>query len=511
MNLASWLLRAASSYASRPAVAFGDQIVATDAQLARRASGLATGLREDLRLRPGDAVAIAARNDAAYLETLFGIWWAGLVAVPINAKLHPTEIDWIATHSATQTLFVSADLEAAIGRSSQAGGCRDLIVLGGTRYNALCRSETSDLAPRDPTDLAWLFYTSGTTGRPKGAMISPRNLIAMAFTYLAEVDPTTPGDAILHAAPMSHGCGLYSLPHVARAALNVIPESGGFDPAEIFHLIRRHPATSFFAAPTMIKRLLSCPDPCSTESLRTIVWGGAPMHPNDIISTLDRFGPRLAQIYGQGETPMTITVLSKCDIADRDHPNWPARLGSAGLPSSIVEVRVADQEGNQPPSGVAGEVVVRGDTVISGYWNDPVASAHALAGGWLHTGDIGCFDDNGYLSLRGRANDTIISGGSNIYPREIEDVLSLHSRVLEVSVIGRPDDQWGEIVVAYVVGDAPASELDRLCLDHITRFKRPRDYGYVESLPKNNYGKILKTELRAHDRSARSITHSGKT
>jgi len=358
---------------------------------------------------------------------------------------------------------------------------------------------------RAPEDLAWLFYTSGTTGRPKGAMISHRNLVAMSLGYLSEVDPTSPGDALLHAAPMSHGSGLYCVPHVARAGLNVVPESGRFEPAEILKLIAAHPRTSLFAAPTMIKRIVECPDDLDARSIRTIVWGGAPMHVGDVLAALDRFGPRLAQIYGQGETPMTISTLSKRDIAAREHPRWLDRLGSAGLPSSVVEVTV--DTGEQPlPPGEAGEVLVRGDTVVSGYWNDPGASSAALAGGWLHTGDIGRFDADGYLTLLDRAKDLIISGGSNVYPREVEEILSEHGGVREVSVVGRPDPEWGEVVVAYVVGDSKiAPELDGLCLDRIARFKRPRDYVFVESLPKNGYGKILKTELRELDRRRNAL------
>jgi long-chain acyl-CoA synthetase len=223
------------------------------------------------------------------------------------------------------------------------------------------------------------------------------------------------------------------------------------------------------------------------------------MYVEDALRALERFGPRLAQIYGQGESPMTITVLSKEDIADREHPRWQARLASAGRPFACLEVMVADAEDRALPAGEAGEILCRGDVVMPGYWQNPDASAAALRNGWLHTGDVGAFDADGYLTLKDRSKDVIISGGSNIYPREVEEVLLRHARVREVSVIGRPDREWGEVVVAYVVGDAPAGELDALCLDAIARFKRPKDYVFIDALPKNNYGKILKTELRAID------------
>ena len=231
------------------------------------------------------------------------------------------------------------------------------------------------------------------------------------------------------------------------------------------------------------------------------------MYVEDALSALDRFGTRLAQIYGLGECPMTITTLSREDIAGREHPRWRERLASAGRPYACADVMVADADDRALPVGETGEILCRGDMVMSGYWQNREASEEALRGGWLHTGDVGVFDADGYLTLKDRRKDLVISGGSNIYPREVEEVLLAHPKVREVSVIGRPDREWGEVVVAYVVGEASAAELDALCLAHIARFKRPKDYVFVDSLPKNNYGKILKTELRELDarRSDRAI------
>jgi long-chain acyl-CoA synthetase len=330
-------------------------------------------------------------------------------------------------------------------------------------------------------------------------MLTHKVLAAASHAYLAEVDNVLPGDPILHAAPMSHGSGLYIMPHVMRRGVNVVAESGGFEPEEIFAQFAAWPRTSMFGAPTMVKRLVECPADCPSGNIRTIVWGGAPMYVEDALRALDRFGPRLAQIYGLGESPMTITTLSKEDIANRDHPRWLERLSSAGRAYACVEVMVADTQDRALPAGDAGEILCRGDVVMAGYWRNTEASAATLKGGFLHTGDIGAFDAEGYLTLKDRSKDMIISGGSNVYPREVEEVLLKHTGVREASVIGRPDREWGEVVVAYVVGDAPAAELDALCLSAIARFKRPKDYVFVEALPKNNYGKILKTELRKHD------------
>ncbi len=204
---------------------------------------------------------------------------------------------------------------------------------------------------------------------------------------------------------------------------------------------------------------------------------------------------------------MTITVLPRDEVADREHPRWRERLASVGRPFRCIDVMVATGDESPLPSGEAGEILCRGDTVMAGYWQNPAASAATLRGGYLHTGDVGAFDSAGYLTLKDRSKDLIISGGSNIYPREVEEVLLKHGRVREVSVIGRPDREWGEVVVAYVVGDAPAAELDALCLSAIARFKRPKDYVFVDTLPRNNYGKVLKTELRTID-SAQSASRA---
>ena len=455
-------------------------------------------MRERLGLTPGERVAIAAKNTPAYLELLYGIWHAGLAAVPANAKLHGAELGYILEHCGARVCFASQGLDAEIAPHAPKS-LEHLITVGGADYEKLFTADPVTLVPRAADDLAWLFYTSGTTGRPKGAMLTHRNLVQASLAYLAEVDSVSPGDAVLHAAPMSHGSGVYIMPHVARLGVQVIPESGGFEPEEIVALFNAWPRLSMFAAPTMIKRLVACPAECNAENIRTLIWGGAPMYVEDALAALDRFGPRLAQIYGQGEAPMTITTLSKEDIADRQHPRWRERLGSAGKPYANVEVVVADAQDKPVARGEAGEILVRGDVIMAGYWRNDEASAASLRGGWLHTGDVGIFDQEGYLHLKDRSKDLIISGGSNIYPREVEEVLLTHGKVREVSVIGRPDREWGEVVVAYVVGEATPKELDALCLAHIARFKRPKDYVFVDTLPKNNYGKILKTGLRAMD------------
>jgi long-chain acyl-CoA synthetase len=497
MNLAHWLDRAGRDDPQRPALGLGSRVLRTYGETAGRVARLAGALR-GFGLSPGDRVAIVARNSPDYVELLYAVWHAGLAAVPANAKLHGAELGYILEQSGARLCFASEGLDGEIAAHAPKSLER-LLVIGGAEYERLLAADPVAVAERQGGDLAWLFYTSGTTGRPKGAMLTHRVLAAASEAYLNEVDTVAPGDPIVHAAPMSHGSGLYIMAHVMRRGVNVVPESGGFEPEEIFGLFGAWPRSSMFAAPTMVKRLVESPADCPSGNIRTIIWGGAPMYVEDALKALDRFGPRLAQIYGLGESPMTITTLSRNDVAGRGHPRWLERLASAGRPYACVDVMVADESDRPLPAGEAGEILVRGDVVMAGYWQNPEASAAALKGGFLHTGDVGAFDADGYLTIKDRSKDMIISGGSNVYPREVEEVLLKHGRVREVSVIGRPDREWGEVVVAYVVGDAPAAELDNLCLSSIARFKRPKDYVFVEALPKNNYGKILKTELRAAD------------
>ena len=499
MNLAHWMQQAGNEDGGRPALGLGTRALRDYRRTAERVARLAGALC-GLGLVPGDRVAIAAPNAPDYVEALFAIWHAGLAAVPVNAKLHGAEFGHILENSGARVCFVAPSLEAAIAAHAPPTLER-LVTIGGAEHEHLLASDAVPVTPRAPDDLAWLFYTSGTTGRPKGAMLTHKVLAAESLAYLQEVDAAQPGDAILHGAPMSHGSGLYIMAHVLRRAVNVVPESGGFEPDEMFRLIVAWPRASMFAAPTMVKRLVDSAADCDPRNIRTIIWGGAPMYVEDAIRALDRFGPRLAQIYGLGESPMTITTLSRQDVADRDHPRWLERLASAGRPFSSVEVKVADASDRALPPGEPGEILCRGAVVMAGYWQNPEASAETLKGGFLHTGDIGAFDADGYLTLKDRSKDMIISGGSNIYPREVEEVLLRHPGVREVSVIGRPDREWGEAVVAYVVGDAPPAELDALFLNAIARFKRPKDYVFIDALPKNNYGKILKTELRDRDRA----------
>lgn len=500
MNQALWLARTALARPAALALLRGTEAIADYATFAARAAAFGGALR--MRgIAPGDRVAILMKNAPDYLVVLYGIWWAGAAAVPINAKLHPREIGFILDHSGASLTVASSDLAADLVEAGIAGA-PILVVPSAEHEAALATPPLAHPQPREAGDLAWLFYTSGTTGRPKGVIITHGMLSAMSLAHLADVDRAEPGDAALYAAPMSHGAGLYAMVHVLVGARHACPPSGGFEPDEVLDLAAALGRVSMFMAPTMVRRLT---DAAKTrgrrgEGLKTIVYGGGPMYVADIEEALAWFGPKFVQIYGQGECPMCISALSREEIADDTHPRRRERLGSAGRAQCVVEVRIGDRQGRPLPVGETGEIMARGVPVMPGYWRDPDASARALRDGWLMTGDIGRLDADGYLTLSDRSKDLIISGGTNIYPREVEEALLEHEGVHEVAVIGRPHPDWGEEVVAFVVARSGAAlgeaALDAHCLARIARFKRPKHYRFAASLPKNAYGKVLKTELR---------------
>ncbi|HQN14435.1 MAG TPA: long-chain fatty acid--CoA ligase [Quisquiliibacterium sp.] len=498
-NIAASFFNRARSHPAAPAISFGAHTI-TFGALGERVRRIAGSMRARAGLQRGDRVVLWMENRAEFLELLLATWTAGLCAVPVNAKLHPRELAHIAGDCGARAVFTSdALIEGIAAELRQIDPAPFVCVAGSAAYEALADGPPMACAEVAPTDLAWIFYTSGTTGKPKGAMLSHRNLLFMTFAYHADIERVEPGDTKLHAAPLSHGSGLYGLPHLFAGGHQVV--LGGFEPQEVLEAFGRHPNVTMFAAPTMITRLVQAVGPgFDPGGLRTLYYGGGPMYVSDLVKALDRFGPRLYQLYGQGETPMTITGLSKRDHVGDGGPAHLQRLGSCGTPRTGVEVRVVDDAGRDLPYGEPGEVITRSDCVMAGYWNNPAATASALRDGWLWTGDIGAMDARGCLTLRDRSKDMIISGGTNIYPREIEEALLLHPAVLECSVVGRPHPDWGEEAIAFVVlrpgATAGPADLDAVCLENIARFKRPKGYRFVAALPKNNYGKILKTDLR---------------
>ena len=497
MNLADWLVRRARQTPEAPALFHGDQMVADYAGFHQRATRVAGWLSQQ-GVGPGDRVALFMKNTPDYLVVFYAVWLAGGMVVPINAKLHAREAAYILENAEASVIFASPGLDLAVQAHLADDGVRIVTTPGAGFEDALRAAPLGEMVHRGPDDLAWLFYTSGTTGKPKGVMITHGMLLSMALCYEADVERAAAFHTALYAAPLSHGAGIYNLMHVRAGARHVFPRSGGFDEAEIFDLSARFGEVHMFAAPTMVKRMTQAAKAANVrgQGLRTVVYAGGPMYNADIIEAVDWFGPVFVQIYGQGECPMGITVLPREDVTDRSREGWHARLASVGVAQAAVEVRIGDASGAALPPGAHGEIMVRGPTVMPGYWRNRQATEATLKDGWLMTGDMGFMDAQGYVTMQDRSKDMIITGGSNVYPREVEEVLMQHPDVIEVSVVGRPHPEWGEEVVAFVVGQAEESALDRLCLDAIARFKRPKAYVRVAELPKNNYGKVLKTALR---------------
>lgn len=501
MNPAEWLRRTAQITPDNPALYRGTVLQADYATFAQRAAAIAGGLWAK-SVRAGDRIAVFMKNRTEYLEALYGIWWAGAAAVPINAKLHGKEVAYILENAGASYVFACPDT-ATVLDGYLPTGVQSVLIAGEAEYLALYHATPLPTpAPMERDQMLWLFYTSGTTGLPKGVMITAQNMAAMVSGYTSDVTRHTAADAALYAAPMSHGAGIYNFMFVIAGARHICPDSGGFEPAEIFDLARHHRNVSMFAAPTMVRRMVDVAKATGEtgEGLDLLVYAGGPMYFADIVEAVEVLGDRFAQIYGQGECPMAITALPRHLVSDRSHPRWRERLAGVGYQQAVSRVRVLDAAGDDLPAGEVGEIVVSGPAVMAGYWNNPDATAQTIRDGWLWTGDMGALDPDGFLTLHDRSKDMIISGGSNIYPREVEEVLLTHPDVAEVAVVGWPHDDWGEEVVACVVLEYGAvldeAGLDQLCLENIARFKRPKHYVALTAMPKNNYDKVLKTALR---------------
>jgi acyl-CoA synthetase (AMP-forming)/AMP-acid ligase II len=508
MNVGHLLTRAAQRYPDCPAWREGDLAI-TFREAESRVNRLARALLT-LGGQPGDRVAMLLANSCRGLETLLAPMKAGMAVVPLNIRLHPSEHQYMLNDSGAFALVYGQEFSEHLAQIRPGlTTVKHFVCVGGRAgadpgYEDLLRDqrETPPEPAIDPDDLAWIFYTSGTTGHPKGAMLTHRNLLTMAEQFLLDINPARPGDVLLHGAPITHGSGLSIFHHIAAGAASAFPATRAFDPPAIFAAVQRHRATTMFLVPTMINTLLASPTrgQYDLSSLHTIFYGGAPMYVETLLEAVRAFGPIFVQLFGQGEAPMTCTSLPKDEHLAGDDPVKLARLASAGRETTGMRVRVVDDADREVAAGQMGEIVVRGDLVMKGYWGKPEATAETLRGGWLHTGDIGSLDGDGYLYITDRKKDMIISGGANIYPREVEEVLCRHPAVFEVAVIGVPDEQWGEAVKALVVTrEGPRvteAEIIEHCQRHLASYKKPQSVEFLHALPKNAYGKVLKRELR---------------
>jgi acyl-CoA synthetase (AMP-forming)/AMP-acid ligase II len=509
MNIGALLTKSARTFPENLAIAHGSTRL-TYAAFNARANRLANALAS-LGVGQGDNVSLVQYNYPQMLESMFACFKAGCGAVPINFRLHPNEYAFIIDHSESKAVILSPEFrEGILSIRDRIPRARHLIALSEAEgelldYEELLAGQSDSWVDAEvwPEDLAWLFYTSGTTGLPKGAMLTHRNLLAMTMNFYADMCPGMgPTDAILHAAPLSHGSGCYALPNVGKAAANIILESKAFDAELVFKTIEQYRVTNLFAAPTMVKLMVDSPaaEKYDHSSLRALSYGGGPMLVEDAKEAMAKLGPCLVQLYGQAESPMTITYLPHRDHVLEGTPEQMKRLGSAGFERTNVEVKIFDPDDRELPYGEMGEIVTRSDLVMKGYWRNPDATAETLRNGWLHTGDLGYQDERGYVFIMDRSKDMIISGGENVYPREIEEVIIGHAAVREVAVIGVPDPKWGEAIKAVVAVKPGMSVTEEaiidFCRDNIASYKKPKSVDFVDSLPKNNYGKVLKRELR---------------
>ena len=500
MNWFAVLAHHASRTPDKPLCSFGDEVV-TYAEMANRAAAVAGGLQER-GVGTGDVVGLLSYNCIEFVETIFAANYLGAIAMPINWRLAAPEVRYILGHSEARALVCDESLVDLANDATK--GMEDAVLrvcvsqpppAGWTPLAGL--RDASDPPPRVRAagdDVHRLMYTSGTTGRPKGVMITHANLAWKNLAHIVEF-AVTGEDLGLACGPMYHvgALDLTTTTLIAAGATVIIHRV--FDASEVVDEIERSRVTTVWLAPAMVKDIMALPDieQRDLSSVRLVINGGEKM-PIPLIERIQRTFPAawFADAYGLTETVSGDTFLDKDSIV--------TKLGSVGRPCLYLEVDIWDDQGTSLPAGERGEIVLRGPKVFKGYWRDPDATDAAFAGGWFHTGDIGVRDDDGYLFIVDRLKDMILSGGENIAGSEVERVLYTHDAVLEVAVVGRPDDRWGEVPVAFVVLQpntaATADELVEHCRGQLARFKVPKEISFLDALPRNPSGKVLKRELR---------------
>ena len=515
-NLARLLSHTARLWPDRSALIQGDQHW-TWSQIDQRVDALVAGLRA-LGLKKGDRILLQSRNNLAMFESGWAAFRLGLVWVPINFRLAPGEVAYLGQSSGAALMLVEPMFAAhadAVRAASPA--LRQMVWIGEApagecAYEALLaqhRGAPAFEATVAHDDPLWFFYTSGTTGKPKAAILTHGQMAFVVTNHLADLIPgTTEQDVSIAVAPLSHGAGIHALLNVARGAATVLLPSEKLEPERVWQLVERHRVSNLFTVPTIVKMLVEHPavDRYDHSSLRFMVYAGAPMYRADQRLALHKLGRVLVQYFGLGEVTGCITVLpANMHSVDDADPN--AHIGACGMPRTGMEVAVLDAQMQPVVTGEVGEICCRGPAVFAGYHDNPEATAKALRGGWFHTGDLGRLDARGLLFITGRESDMYISGGSNVYPREAEEVLLSHPGVAEVAVLGVPDRRWGEVGVAVVVrrqpvepGAAAPVSADALLafLDgRLARYRWPRQIFFWDALPKSGYGKITKNDVRA--------------
>ena len=475
--------KAAKAYPQKIAVKYNEKQV-TYGELLKRAHALTTYFA-NIGLTKGDRVGILMSNRAEHIELDVAVSLAGLIKVPVNYRLHPREIEYQIEHSGMSLLIGEQVLIESVQTTVAT------LFVGGEYEGAIAQfSGQSHLVEVTEEDLMAIMYTSGTTGNPKGVMLSHRNMVSGALS-LAIACEVNFSDTIGHVAPLTHGANFLS--HIAwiYGLTQVVYDK--FESESFIHHLQDDGVSVIFLVPTMVNLMVQHEnfDASYLSTIKSINMAGSPIAVAKLQEALTKCGTKFVQTYGQVEGPMCISIMPRNDLLTHTE--------SCGRVGPFVDVRIVDENDQEVPIGEIGEICAQGPLVMKGYWNNEEATEETLRGGWLHTGDLGRIDENGFLYIVDRKKEMIISGGVNIYPREVEEVLNKHEFVKETCVIGVPDDKWGESVVAYVVpnnrGEVKAEELLALCKDHLASFKKPKEIFVVNELPKSSYGKILKREL----------------
>ena len=481
MQIGDLIRRAGRQFGAAPALVDGERVV-TFAEFDELTDRLGNALLAR-GLESGDRVAVLMPNGIDGVVVYYALAKSGLVRVPLNARETPHEHAYKLDDSQSRGVVLTGEPPASVEITIQADELPGLI--------ADAQAGPCDVR-RDQDAPLRLAYTGGTTGKPKAVVLTTRSELAEVANFLVDLLPNLQPDSVmLHAAPITHGSGAFFLPHLIKGASNVIVSK--FSPTAFLEAAQKHRATSTFMVPTMISMLLEDPaTPAADLTLERLCYGGAPIATTVLQRGLDLLGPVFTQLYGQAEAPLAITCLQPWE-------HTPERLTSAGKPYTFVEVDIRDAEGRSLGVDEVGEVHTRGPHTMDHYWRRPEATAETKeADGWLHTGDIGRWDADGYLHLLDRRHDVIISGGFNVYPREVEDALLAHPAVVEAAVVGLPDEKWGERVTAAVVvrTDAEPDEIRDFCADRLAGFKRPRTVEIWPDLPTSPVGKSLRREVR---------------
>lgn len=510
MNLGRLLTHTALLFPERPAVIEDGGRTWSWREIEERVAAMATALRA-LGVGRGERILVQSRNTVQMFESCWVAFRMGCVWVPTNFRLTPAEVAYLGASSGASVMLAEDVFPGHVDAVRAASpALRHVVRVGGARdgehdYETLVAQHRGQDAPHEtvgPDDPLWFFYTSGTTGRPKAGVLTHGQMSFVVTNHLADLIPgTTESDCSIAVAPLSHGAGIHALLNVARGAATVLPAGDRLDPEAVWRAVQTWRVSNLFTVPTIVKMLVEheSVDRYDHSSLRHVIYAGAPMYRADQKLALQKLGPVLVQYFGLGEVTGCITVLPpQLHSADDADPN--ANIGSCGRPRTGMEVAVLDADMNPVPTGQVGEICCRGPAVFAGYHGNAEATAKALRGGWFHTGDLGRLDARGLLYITGRESDMYISGGSNVYPREVEEVLLTHPAVAEVAVLGVPDPKWGEIGVAVVVRRA-GSDVDRDgLLAHLegrcARYRWPQHVFFWDALPKSGYGKIVKKDIR---------------